>query len=296
MARPLTESIDTEDTKRPPGRNRRKPPAEKDRSVGIALIIFGFCAPLPTLILFLIKHLVGTPKDPIAQFLLGDWYFAGPMLTMSLVGITLVIWRTLLNNGAGTDLSRFLPALQMKLEREGVESALRFCKSESGIIPRKLFVSALETSQQGISAMKRAMATTLELSILPELNFLLAMILAIAKIATMVGLLGTVISMIDTFSSISSSKGEDPTKVTAQAGAIGLALFATALGLMTAIPLVFTHVLFKDWISRFETRMKAAAQKLILLMQTINPKQGDAKRDLKEGNRGESRAQKQELY
>src|SRR5439155_1665911 len=49
--------------------------------------------------------------------------------------------------------------------------------------------------------------------------------------------------------------------------AIGLALFATALGLVTAIPLVFSHVLFKAWIVRFEVRMKSAAQKLLLLIQ-----------------------------
>ena len=55
--------------------------------------------------------------------------------------------------------------------------------------------------------------------------------------------------------------------MTSQAGAIGLALFATALGLMTAIPLVFSHVLFKDWIVRFEMQMKAAAQKLLVLVQ-----------------------------
>ena len=55
--------------------------------------------------------------------------------------------------------------------------------------------------------MRRAMASTIELEILPDLNFLLAPILAIAKIATMVGLLGTVISMINTFSAISA--GDD---------------------------------------------------------------------------------------
>src|SRR5205085_7312173 len=108
-----------------------------------------------------------------------------------------------------------------------------------------------------------------ELEILPDLNFLLAIILAIAKIATMVGLLGTVISMIGTFTSISNAKGGNPTDVTTQAGSIGLALFATALGLMTAIPLVFAHVLFKDGIARFETKMKGAAQKLIVLVQNV---------------------------
>ena len=46
------------------------------------------------------------------------------------------------------------------------------------------------------------MANVIELEILPDLNFLLPPILAIAKIATMVGLLRTVISMINTFNKI----------------------------------------------------------------------------------------------
>jgi biopolymer transport protein ExbB len=107
------------------------------------------------------------------------------------------------------------------------------------------------------------MANVIELEILPDLNFLLPTILAIAKVATMVGLLGTVISMIQTFQKIGESK--DPT---AHSKAIGLALFATALGLMTAIPLVFTHVLFKAWVSKFETKMKSAAQRLLVLVQS----------------------------
>src|SRR6266566_5258662 len=45
------------------------------------------------------------------------------------------------------------------------------------------------------------------------------------------------------------------------------ALFATAMGLVTAIPLVFSHVLFRAWASHFEVRMKSAAQKLLVLVQ-----------------------------
>jgi biopolymer transport protein ExbB len=132
----------------------------------------------------------------------------------------------------------------------------------------------LESSRQGIAAMKRAMANTIELEILPDLNFLLAPILAIAKIATMVGLLLTVFSMINTFNAISdTAKGSNPSNVTNQSAAIGLALFGTAGGLMIAIPLVFTHVLFKARVVSFETEMKSAAQRLLVLFQNIKPKQ-----------------------
>jgi biopolymer transport protein ExbB len=204
--------------------------------------------------------------DAFWHFLTQDWYFAVPMLGMSLAAVTLVTWRLLLNFGAGTNMNVFLPAFQNKLQKEGVESALKFCQTQPGMIPRRLFPAGLETSKQGLAAMRRAMATVIELEIAPQLNFLLPTILAIAKIATMVGLLGTVVSMIGTFNQL--SKGGD---MALQSRSIGLALFATALGLVTAIPLVFTHVLFKAWIASFEIKMKSAAHKLILVMQATKP-------------------------
>ncbi len=204
-------------------------------------------------------------------FITHDWYFFWPMFLMSLTGLTLVIWRLLLNINGNTNMNVFLPEFQQKLERDGVDAALRFCRGRSDIIPRRLFAAGLETSKQGLAAVRRAMANVIELEIVPDLNFLLPTILAIAKVATMVGLLGTVISMIGTFNEIQKSKGGD---VGSQAGAIGLALFATALGLVTAIPLVFTHVLFKAWLAHFEVRMKSAAQKLLLLLQAKQQTKG----------------------
>jgi biopolymer transport protein ExbB len=201
--------------------------------------------------------------EAFLEFITRHWYFAIPMFLMSLVAVTLVIWRIMLNINAKTDLNEFLPQFQQRLEREGPAGALNFCRSRPDYIPRRLFVAGLESSKQGLAAMRRSMASVIELEIVPDLNFLLAPILAIAKIATMVGLLGTVISMIFVFNEMGTGSAKPET----QGRDIGLALFATALGLMTAIPLVFSHVLFKAWIARFEVRMKSAAQKLLVLIQ-----------------------------
>ena len=205
--------------------------------------------------------------NALKSFFLNEWYFAAPMTVMSLVAFSLVAWRFLLNLSARTDMDRLMPDLQAALKTKGVKTALAVCREEKGLIPQVLFVAGLEAADQGAAAMRRSMASAIELEIVPRLNFLLAPIVAIAKIATMVGLLGTVISMINTFNAIGEAKAGDPRGVNAQAGAIGLALFATAMGLMTAIPLVFTHVLFKDGVHRFETKMKGYAQKLITLVQ-----------------------------
>jgi biopolymer transport protein ExbB len=111
----------------------------------------------------------------------------------------------------------------------------------------------------------------------PSLNFLLPTILAFAKIATMVGLLFTIISMIGTFSALGKASKEGAGGQASASAEIGLALFATMLGLLTAIPLVFTHTLCKAWVHKFEIKMKNAGSKLLLLTQaakTTPPMQG----------------------
>lgn len=210
--------------------------------------------------------------EAFLAFLQDHLFFAILMFGMSLAAATLVIWRLLLNFNASTDMNVFMPRLQELLQREGVEAALKFCRAQpaSAVIPRKLFVAGLENAKQGLAAMRRGMANAVELDIIPDLNFLLPSILAIGKIATMVGLLGTVVSMIGTFQELGNVSTSGATEEQAKASReIGLALFATALGLLTAIPLVFSHVLFKAWVHKMEIKMRSSAQKLLLLVQNL---------------------------
>jgi biopolymer transport protein ExbB len=228
----------------------------------------------------------------VENFFIGEWYFALPLVVMSLVAAALVIWRMLLNQGSNTDMDDFLPVFQQTLRKNGIKGAVSLCKEEKGLIPSRLFVAGLEAADQGAAAMRRSMANETELEIMPRLQFLLAPILAIAKIATMVGLFFTVISMINTFNAIGDETKKGNVKgVAGGADKIGLALFATAMGLFTAIPLVFGHVLFKDWIGKFEVKLKAASQKLITLVTNYkkDPKLLDKALDLEDDDEDDAR-------
>jgi len=216
----------------------------------------------------------------LVKFFTNDWYFAIPMTILMFVAFALVIWRILLNQGSQSNLDALLPDLQTNLRKKGPKAAVALCQQEKGLIPSVLFVAGLQAAEQGVAAMRRSMASAVELEILPRLNFLLPSILGIAKIATMVGLLGTVLSMVMTFSAIGAAgeKGAaGAAGMTAQSEKIGLALFATAFGLFTAIPLVFAHVMFKAGIAKHEVKMKVAAQNLISLVQNVknNPDVSD---------------------
>src|SRR5215213_1841020 len=218
----------------------------------------------------------------VTDFFLNEWYFSIPLVIMSLIAGALVIWRLLLNNTAATDMDDFLPVFQQTLRKGGVKAAVKLCKGEKGLIPSRLFVAGLEAADQGAAAMRRSMANENELEILPRLHFLLAPILAIAKIATMVGLFFTVISMINTFNAIGEGASTGKAKeIGGHASKIGLALFATAIGLFTAIPLVFSHVMFKSWIANFEIKVKSASQKLVTLVTNYkkDPKLLDVKEE-----------------
>jgi len=223
--------------------------------------------------------------NAVYDFFVKEWYFSIPLVVMSLIAAALVLWRLLLNNTANTDMDDFLPVFQQTLRKGGIKAAVDLCKEEKGLIPNRLFVAGLEASEQGAAAMRRSMANENELEIVPRLHFLLAWILAIAKIATMVGLFFTVISMINTFNAIGEQASSGKAKeIGGHASKIGLALFATALGLFTAIPLVFSHVIFKDWIANFQIKVKAASQKLITLVTNYkkDPKLLDMKEELPE--------------
>jgi biopolymer transport protein ExbB len=212
----------------------------------------------------------GGDHGPFLTFIMHDTFFAVVLFTMTFIAGVLVTWRLWLNYNSRTDMNLFLPRFQEVLAKEGIEGAIKFCKAQpkTEFIPSKLYVAGLENAKQGQSAMKRGMAHAVEMEILPDLNFLLPLILAIAKIATMVGLLFTIISMIGTFSELgkAGAGGKGQAQASAQ---IGLALFATMLGLLTAIPLVFTHTLCKAWIHKQELKMKTAGQKLLLLVQAV---------------------------
>src|SRR5260370_32824439 len=106
--------------------------------------------------------------DAFFEFVTRHWYFAIPMFLMSLVAVTLVIWRIMLNLNAKTDLNEFLPQFQQRLEREGPAGALSFCRGRQDYIPRRLFVAGLESSKQGLAAMRRSMAIALDLEIVPN--------------------------------------------------------------------------------------------------------------------------------
>ena len=147
------------------------------------------------------------------------WFFLTIFIFLSLSGVSLVVWRFLLNMFAKSDLEQMLQQVEAKLESGGAQSAYEYCNSEDTMVA-KLFTTMLDAGKQGRVAARNAIEKKIELEFLPALNFLLPYILLLAKIAPMVGLLGTVVGMIGAFDQLASGENSAD-KV---GGEIGMAL------------------------------------------------------------------------
>lgn len=174
---------------------------------------------------------------------------------LSLVSLGIIIWRLWLNHNAKTNLDEFRDKFRDRLDNQGRDAARQLCEEEPGVIP-KLFGTVLDTCDQGKVATRNAVANLVELEILPDLNWLLPLMVVFAKLAPMVGLLGTVSGMIMAFGKIAGATKVNPSDL---AGDIGMALFTTAEGLIIAIPLIFAYSMFREGVNRFELQLQRAA-------------------------------------
>lgn len=75
---------------------------------------------------------------------------------------------------------------------------------------------------------------------MPRLDKGLGALKLLAAVAPLLGLLGTVVGMINTFQTITLVGAADPKLM---AGGISQALMTTVLGLLVAVPLLFSHSL-----------------------------------------------------
>ncbi|MGB2822938.1 MAG: MotA/TolQ/ExbB proton channel family protein, partial [Phycisphaerae bacterium] len=107
-------------------------------------------------------------------------------------------------------------------------------------------VSKSEQEREG------AMESTL-LAEAPKLERSLSLLGALAGVAPLLGLLGTVSGMIATFDTISVAGTGNPRLLS---GGISEALITTQLGLMVAIPLLLAHAWLSRWVERREAMLE----------------------------------------
>ncbi|BAV08950.1 outer membrane transport energization protein ExbB [Filimonas lacunae] len=191
------------------------------------------------------------PKSALARM------YEGGIIVPILIGflltvITFVIERLLtVTKAKGTgNISEFIRKVQFHLANKDVEKALAECDKQKGSVGNVMKAglrkykemignSELETEQKVLNIQKEIEeATALEL---PMLEKNLVFLSTIASVATLFGLLGTVMGMIRSFGALGDSGGGAAAEKLSQG--ISEALYNTALGIGTsAVAIVMYNV------------------------------------------------------
>ncbi len=192
------------------------------------------------------------PKSALSKMYLGGIIvpiLIGTFLTM----LTFVIERFMTiakANGTGSNAD-FIRKVQYQLANKNVDAALAECDKQKGSVGNvmkaglhryKEMISNTElTTDQKVMSIQKEVeeATSLEL---PMLEKNLVFLSTIASIATLLGLLGTVLGMIRAFSNLGADSGGSGAAAQLSVG-ISEALYNTALGIGTsAFAIIFYNI------------------------------------------------------
>ncbi|SEP43945.1 MotA/TolQ/ExbB proton channel family protein [Propionispora vibrioides] len=178
------------------------------------------------------------------------------MLLCSFLVVTITVERFIYYRNAATDTSAFIRKLQPLIERQRIGEAIQLCEQ----LPKAVSQVAL----QGLLAYQRgsqienaleSAATLTTAKLRQYLNYLSA----IVTLSPLLGLLGTVVGMITTFSVLNMKAGQ-PMAIT---GGVGEALIATATGLTVAVLSFVVHVYFSHRVDSLITDMESVCATVI---------------------------------
>lgn len=249
------------------------------------VVIFAICV-------LLYKFVLGNPANfeggdpanaPLAGNYLGIVYKGGPivpiLMSFFLMTITFAIERFFSirsAHGRGS-IPVFVHKLKAHLEYDDVDEAVRECDRQKGSIGNVIKSALLKMDQmrheahmdkeQKTLAIEKDLEDSISLE-MPMLNRNLPILATLASIATLFGLLGTVIGMIKAFAALGMAGSADSTQL---ANGISEALVNTALGIGTSALAIITYNYFTNKIDTLRYSIDEVGLSIIQTFQAKQP-------------------------
>ena len=187
--------------------------------------------------------------------------------------------------GMGVALDRFLglfrydtragnlmAAVKRHVMLNDVAAAIVLCSKSKALLP-EVFKSGLKRANQDKEQISDAVEATV-LGVVPKVERRLSYLALLANISTLLGLLGTIYGLIESFAAV--AQADPSTKAKLLALGIAKAMNTTAFGLISAIFLMVIHSFLASKAERITTEIDEYAVKLIDLlgMKKISDDQG----------------------
>jgi biopolymer transport protein ExbB len=195
------------------------------------------------------------------KFIEGDPRFMSFVLLCLIIGLAMCIERIIYLNLATSNTKALLAKIEEALKTGGVEAAKEVCRNTRGPVA-SIFYQGLDRSSEGIDMVEKSVVSYggVQMGLLEKGLPWIGLMIALAP---MLGFMGTVIGMIQTFDLIGESGEADPKEM---AIGIKLALITTVSGLVVAIILQIFYNYIVSKIDSLVNQMEDASISLIDLL------------------------------
>ncbi len=180
----------------------------------------------------------------------------------SIMGVTLIIQGFVKNRRSVLMPDMALNQMREMIQARQFRELIEYTETEPSFVSRALN-PALKRAPS-FSAMKEAMETAIGEQTAEQFRKI-EFLNIIGNLGPLLGLLGTVLGMIDSFGQMQAAKGQaDPSVL---AGGISMALCHTMLGLLLAIPCLACFGVLRTMVDRLTVQAALAAEELLLMIK-----------------------------
>jgi biopolymer transport protein ExbB len=197
----------------------------------------------------------------IVEFFVKGGAFMYPIALVFAAGVAIAIERWVYLTVASTRNRQLWSQVVPLLQQGNFRGAVALCQKSSAAMARILNygLARLESARRR-DDVEKAMEESL-MEVLPRLEKRTHYLSTFANLATLLGLLGTIVGLIQAFTAVSNANPAE--KADLLSASISVAMNTTAFGLIVAIPLLLVHTLIQTKTTELVDSLEMASVKFL---------------------------------
>jgi biopolymer transport protein ExbB/TolQ len=143
--------------------------------------------------------------------------------------------------------NQFMAQIQKLVMANNIDRAIKLCNAAPSAALPKVIKAGLTRANKGEIEIANAIEEA-SLEVIPNITKRTPTLQAVSNVATMLGLLGTIMGLIEAFDAV--AKAPPDQKTTMLTAAIAIAMNTTAFGLIVAIPTIAAYVFLNNTVKK----------------------------------------------
>lgn len=202
----------------------------------------------------------------LAIFMDEGGIFMWIILAVWTYGIAITMERTKALFSYDINASSFMSIIKKHVLANEVQKAIQYCSTSKALLPM-VIRSGLKRANQPKEQIQDAVEASI-LEVLPKVEKRLGYLGLVANVSTLLGLLGTIHGLIQSFSAVATADPSSKAKLLALG--ISKAMNTTAFGLVSAISIMVIHTILSNKTEKITADLDEQTIKLIDLLGTKN--------------------------